>query len=78
MSPYDGSAETGGEPERRGAAPCPVCAGPMAVEHRPFCSARCREIDLHRWLAGVYRVPSEEPPEAGEAGEAPPPARDEK
>lgn len=38
--------------------PCPICGKPTGdAEHRPFCSARCRQIDLHRWLGEVYRVP---------------------
>jgi endogenous inhibitor of DNA gyrase (YacG/DUF329 family) len=37
--------------------PCPIC-GKRAVEaHRPFCSRRCADVDLNRWLAGVYAVP---------------------
>jgi endogenous inhibitor of DNA gyrase (YacG/DUF329 family) len=37
--------------------PCPIC-GKLAIEQfRPFCSKRCADIDLHRWLAGVYAVP---------------------
>jgi endogenous inhibitor of DNA gyrase (YacG/DUF329 family) len=26
-------------------------------EHQPFCSPRCQEVDLGRWLSGVYRIP---------------------
>jgi endogenous inhibitor of DNA gyrase (YacG/DUF329 family) len=38
--------------------PCPIC-GKLAIEQfRPFCSARCADVDLHRWLAGVYAVPA--------------------
>lgn len=43
-------------------ARCPICGKPASPEHRPFCSARCAEIDLGRWLKGVYRVPTEEAP----------------
>ena len=40
--------------------PCPIC-GKLAIEQfRPFCSARCADVDLHRWLAGVYAVPAAE------------------
>jgi endogenous inhibitor of DNA gyrase (YacG/DUF329 family) len=35
----------------------------MLPAQRPFCSARCRNIDLGRWLRGVYRVETEEGPE---------------
>lgn len=36
---------------------CPICAKPSVLEFRPFCSKRCADIDLHRWLSGVYAVP---------------------
>jgi uncharacterized protein len=42
---------------------CPICGKPTTKAHRPFCSARCRDIDLGRWLRGVYRIESEERPE---------------
>ena len=40
---------------------CPTCRTEAAWEgnpHRPFCSERCRLIDLGRWLDGDYRVPA--------------------
>jgi endogenous inhibitor of DNA gyrase (YacG/DUF329 family) len=37
----------------RGAKTCPIC-GKLAV---PFCSKRCADVDLNRWLSGVYAVP---------------------
>jgi endogenous inhibitor of DNA gyrase (YacG/DUF329 family) len=48
---------------------CPVCGAPAAAAHKPFCSMRCAEVDLGRWLKGTYRIPTEE---AAEEGEAPP------
>lgn len=42
---------------KRDAKPCPVCGKPMQWEARPFCSKRCADVDLHRWLGGHYRVP---------------------
>ncbi len=39
------------------ARPCPICGKPAEVEHRPFCSARCRTIDLGKWLTGAYAIP---------------------
>lgn len=39
---------------------CPVCAKPAEPAYRPFCSKRCADIDLGRWLNEDYRVPSEE------------------
>lgn len=38
---------------------CPICRRELDVsedfEHRPFCSNRCRRVDLHHWLTGKYR-----------------------
>ncbi len=41
--------------------PCPVCSRPAAeAKYAPFCSGRCADVDLHRWLSGVYRVETDE------------------
>ena len=37
--------------------PCPICGKPAAEQLRPFCSRRCADVDLNRWLNGVYAVP---------------------
>ncbi|ESX77724.1 MULTISPECIES: DNA gyrase inhibitor YacG [unclassified Mesorhizobium] len=37
--------------------PCPECGKPSARETYPFCSKRCKDIDLNRWLKGVYVIP---------------------
>jgi endogenous inhibitor of DNA gyrase (YacG/DUF329 family) len=42
---------------------CPICGKPAAAQHRPFCSSRCRTIDLGRWLKGSYAVPTDEAPD---------------
>ena len=44
--------------------PCPICAKPTDPERRPFCSRRCADLDLGRWLRGDYRIPTEEEPES--------------
>ena len=36
---------------------CPICGKPVTVASRPFCSPRCRDVDLHRWLSGSYAIP---------------------
>jgi uncharacterized protein len=36
---------------------CPICGKPTVAQFRPFCSRRCADIDLNRWLSGVYAVP---------------------
>jgi uncharacterized protein len=40
---------------RRGV--CPICGKPAEQKFRPFCSQRCADVDLNRWLSGVYAVP---------------------
>ena len=46
-----------------GATICPICRQPAADAYKPFCSRRCADVDLHRWLGGVYRIPTDEPAE---------------
>lgn len=41
--------------------PCPICGKPPDEKVKPFCSTRCADVDLNRWLGGVYAVPSDEP-----------------
>ncbi|GIX13311.1 MAG: DNA gyrase inhibitor YacG [Paracoccaceae bacterium] len=36
---------------------CPICGKPTEARHRPFCSRRCQQIDLGRWLSGAYAIP---------------------
>lgn len=38
-------------------ARCPVCSAPADPSVRPFCSARCADVDLLRWLRGAYAIP---------------------
>jgi uncharacterized protein len=42
------------------AARCPLCGKPAEAAFKPFCSKRCADIDLNRWLSGVYAVPVKE------------------
>jgi endogenous inhibitor of DNA gyrase (YacG/DUF329 family) len=48
---------------------CPICGKPATPQHRPFCSARCAQIDLGRWLKGNYRIPTEEAPDDADGEE---------
>lgn len=46
---------------------CPICRRPLptapeAARFRPFCSRRCADVDLHRWLTGAYKVETDEAP----------------
>ena len=55
-------------PAKKSAGRCPICKEPTAAPFRPFCSARCRDVDLARWLSGSYAIPgSERPPGAAAA-----------
>lgn len=44
---------------------CPTCGAPVVwgpqSPHRPFCSERCRKIDLGAWASDAYRVEGETP-----------------
>lgn len=54
---------------------CPICGKPAVANHLPFCSTRCADVDLNRWLKGAYAIPAveqddpetdENAPDAGE------------
>ena len=42
---------------RRGERVCPICGKPRSERCDPFCSKRCADVDLHRWLKGSYVIP---------------------
>jgi endogenous inhibitor of DNA gyrase (YacG/DUF329 family) len=46
---------------------CPICNAGTAARYRPFCSKRCADVDLGRWVTGAYAVPSTDPADAEEA-----------
>lgn len=58
------------------ARPCPQCGKPVEwgpdARFRPFCSERCRTIDLAGWAEERYRIPAADPPDGDDA----PPAAD--
>jgi endogenous inhibitor of DNA gyrase (YacG/DUF329 family) len=61
-------SERGGKP----APPkkCPICGKPATKENAPFCSKRCAQVDLNRWLSGVYAIPGKKQgDEEDEAGD---------
>ncbi|MDZ4096816.1 MAG: DNA gyrase inhibitor YacG [Paracoccaceae bacterium] len=44
---------------------CPICLRASDPKYRPFCSRRCADVDLGRWLTGAYAIPAaEEDPDA--------------
>jgi uncharacterized protein len=52
---------------------CPICGKPTETRFRPFCSARCADIDLGRWFGESYRIPDSagERDEEGQAAAGP-------
>lgn len=52
-----GEGETAKVVPIRAARKCPECGHPSTREQWPFCSARCRDMDLNRWLSGAYVIP---------------------
>jgi endogenous inhibitor of DNA gyrase (YacG/DUF329 family) len=59
---------SGPRPES-GVRNCAVCGRPQDAKFKPFCSKRCADVDLSRWLKGNSAIPAEEPPEFGEGEE---------
>jgi uncharacterized protein len=47
----------GQSPSKRRQKPCPICGKPAKEDSRPFCSERCRDVDLNRWLSNSYAIP---------------------
>ncbi len=61
---------------------CPICGEPTEMDYRPFCSGRCRDVDLSRWLRGGYAIPggqadADEDGDNVSAGRVPAPPTDE-
>ena len=53
----DGPMNTGKVTPLRKAQPCPECSRSSTRDSYPFCSERCRAVDLNRWLVGGYAIP---------------------
>ena len=47
-----------GGANKASAKPCPICGKPADAASRPFCSERCRDVDLNRWLSNSYAIPA--------------------
>ena len=54
---------------------CPICGKPTAADYRPFCSRRCADVDLGRWLTESYRIPAEPEGEANDPQPDDPPPK---
>jgi endogenous inhibitor of DNA gyrase (YacG/DUF329 family) len=48
---------TTSQPPGPGAGKCSICGRPAVQAYRPFCSRRCADVDLARWLRGTYAIP---------------------
>jgi endogenous inhibitor of DNA gyrase (YacG/DUF329 family) len=58
-------------------AKCPICGGPSVDRYKPFCSRRCADVDLARWLSGAYAIPDKvESEDGGEGSDPSPPSAD--
>lgn len=53
-------------PEKKTPA-CPICGKPADPAIKPFCSKRCADVDLHRWLSGAYVIAGDRPEETSVA-----------
>ena len=42
---------------------CAICGKPVDVRFKPFCSKRCADVDLNRWLSGRYVIPGAQVPD---------------
>ncbi len=62
----DSKAGTKPDTRLKTAKGCPVCGKPVEAASRPFCSERCRNVDLGRWLSGSYVIPASDEEDEGE------------
>ena len=51
------------------APPCAICGRPRVEKYTPFCSRRCADVDLYRWLNGKYAIPASEDSDEEESRE---------
>ena len=58
-----------GKPAKSSGPKCPTCGKPAVAEYRPFCSKRCADVDLQRWLVGAYAIPAVESDDGPDDGE---------
>ena len=52
-----GDRDNASAPPKPTGGRCPICRQPTVLEFRPFCSRRCADVDLARWVNGVYAIP---------------------
>jgi endogenous inhibitor of DNA gyrase (YacG/DUF329 family) len=57
--PGQGTGKSSAKGSDKGSVrPCPICGKPATEASRPFCSERCRDVDLNRWLSNSYAIPA--------------------
>jgi endogenous inhibitor of DNA gyrase (YacG/DUF329 family) len=71
----DAAKETAKDASTARARRCPICGKPAVAQFRAFCSQRCIDVDLNRWLSGVYVVPGKADEEE-DGSSAPEPGED--
>ncbi len=54
------------KPKQTKKSACLTCGLSGVKEYGPFCSKRCKEIDLGKWFSGSYAIPAAEPPDSAE------------
>ncbi len=57
---------------------CPICGKETEARYRPFCSRRCADVDLGKWLSGAYAVPTDDEPPQEHAHDQPADRHDER
>jgi endogenous inhibitor of DNA gyrase (YacG/DUF329 family) len=57
-APKEAEKQAAKEAVKASAKPCPICGKPATEASRPFCSERCRDVDLNRWLSNSYTIPA--------------------
>jgi uncharacterized protein len=50
---------------------CPICGKPAVEAFKPFCTKRCADVDLNRWLSGNYAIPARDDEPAGDDNSIP-------
>ena len=66
----NGNDSVGRRPDPpKSARKCPICGKPRSERYDPFCSKRCADVDLHRWLKGSYAIPGAPAKAKGEPGD---------
>ena len=57
-APKEAVKQAAKESVKASAKPCAICGKPASATSRPFCSERCRDVDLNRWLSNSYTIPA--------------------